>query len=284
MIGVIRAGRSRSIRSSSSSASTPDSNAPSAAAILRSSSGPITGRTRLDRRRGRVGALRRPRARGTARSRAAAARAGCELVPAGDHDARHGGERRASSVDGDARDQDVGAVARARSRACPSTRSSRKCSTLIAATRTRAHVAAQQVRAAALRRERPPAQRPRSAELGHRCAPRAPRPPRRWVGELRLLGQHVDGRSFLSAASCSTTRRHVRDRHAVDDHAEELAALLVERLARDRATAAVGCVRRFATDHREHRAAELVGEVGVQVEVERGRAVAKSVPSHTTTS
>ena len=45
MIGVTRTGRSRAMRRSSSAVSTPESNAPSAVAILRSLSGRISGRT-----------------------------------------------------------------------------------------------------------------------------------------------------------------------------------------------------------------------------------------------
>ncbi len=89
------------------------------------------------------------------------------------------------------------------------------------------------------------------------------------VGELGVLGHHVDPLLAGVRREPELDIVHRVGRDAVDDHAEQLAVLALELLARElHLLDDVGARRRV--DHHQHRSAELVGEVRVEVEVERG--------------
>ena len=143
--------------------------------------------------------------------------AGVRLVARGEHDPgdrRH--RRRRWSRSGSRRGCRRGRPGTITS--VPSTRSSRKCSTLIAATRT-ARTSRWRPSSPQLDRRSAPSASATSADGGVRRAPAARAARRRAAPSSR-------------PPALAPPRRRARGGHAVDDDAEELAALLLERLAR----------------------------------------------------
>ena len=136
----------------------------------------------------------------------------------------------------------------------PSVRSSRKWSTLIAPTRTS-------------RTSRCSVPRGSSSDLGAEAGGDVGD---RRVGELRALRQDVDRLVHPHGLDARRDRGDVLRRDAVDDDAEDRAALVLERRP-GRPDGGERLLGIAPLDDHEHGAAELVREVGVPPEVERGR-------------
>ncbi len=149
----------------------------------------------------------------------------------------------------------------------PSTRSSRKCSTLIAATRT--------ARTSRWSLASAPARTSASSSAAT-CDtvgwPSAGSSGRTYSG---WRGRRLTECARISASSIAG--------HPVDDHAEQRGALARQLRAGDpHRRGDLG--DRGASDHDQQRAAEMVGQGRVELEVERRQTPAKSVPSQTITS
>ena len=92
----------------------------------------------------------------------------------------------------------------------------------------------------------------------------------RRIGQLGLLGEHVHGLALEAGAQ---QLGHLIDqlrRNAVGDHAEQRAALALERLA-GHAGGLHDLARGGPAHHHQHGCVEQDREAGIQVEVERRR-------------
>ncbi len=90
------------------------------------------------------------------------------------------------------------------------------------------------------------------------------------VGQLRALRKDVDGLLSVRPGEPGGHVRHVLRVDPIHDDSEDRAVLVAERPAGG-AHRRDGLLRRAAADDDEHRSAQLVGEVRVSAEGERGR-------------
>ena len=205
----------------------------------------------LDGRRGLVGELRNLEHR-ERRALEQPPDVLAELVPAGEDDAGDGGDRRRDRR-GERGDEDVRAVAG---------NDHERAVDEVVDEVLDAHRPDPDVAHLALQGVRRPGQRGGSERVRHLGDG--------GVGEVGILGDQVDGLGAVLRTRAARDLVHVVGGDPVDEHAEDLAALVVERVAGDADRR--GRVRRRAgLDDDEDRRAELVREVGVQPEVERGR-------------